>query len=71
MSDDVVIKYEPNLQSTGISSNTALSFAKQSLIYDIRPDQKKISEKIPKCFWFHPLILPNFFQKMGKQSDRL
>ena len=50
MSHDVVIKYEPNLQSTGISSNTALSFAKQSLIYDIRPDQKQISEKIPKCF---------------------
>ena len=63
---EIVIKHEFNIESREISSDTAMSLALQSLIYDSRPDRKWISKKIPKCIWFHPLVLPGSFQKMSK-----
>ena len=61
------MKYELNLQYRKILGNTALSLAQQSLIYDNRPDRKWISKNISKHFWFQTLVLPGFFQNMGKQ----
>ena len=61
------IKYKFNLQSRKIPSNTAMNLACQSLSYDDCPDRKLVSKKIPKYYWFQPLVLPGSFQNMGKQ----
>ena len=37
---EIVIKHEFNIESREISSDTAMSLALQSLIYDSRPDRK-------------------------------
>ena len=50
-----------------ISSNAALIFAWQGLIYDTCPDRKWTSKKILKYFLFQPLVFPVSFENMGNK----
>ena len=66
----IAIKYQFILQSRKILSNAALSLAQQSLIYDNRTERKNIWKKIPKYFWFQPLVFLDPFQSMSKHQTQ-
>ena len=67
----LLIKYEFNLQSKEISSNTVLRLAEQSIIYDSSPVRKWILNKILKCFDFTISFFRALFKRWVNNKYKL